>query len=152
MLDRVAIAARIPHAGRMCLLDRVLDWDANAIRCAALSHRDADNPLREAAGLPVWAGIEYAAQAAAVHGALLRPHPGPRAGLLGALRNVQATCEWLDRIDGELIVSATLLHSDPAGAIYGFEAHARSAEAADTLLLNGQFTLVLSAPKPAGPK
>ncbi len=148
MLDRAAIAARIPHAGRMCLLDRVLDWDASGIRCAALSHRDADNPLREPAGLPVWAGIEYAAQAAAVHGALVRPHPSPRAGLLGALRNVHATCEWLDQLDGELIVAATLLHSDPAGAIYGFAAHARDSRdhgAADTLLLNGQFTLMVFA-------
>ena len=145
MLDRAAIAARIPHAGRMCLLDRVLDWDASAIRCAALSHRDADNPLREAAGLPVWAGIEYAAQAAAVHGALLRPHASPRAGLLGAVRNVHAACEWLDRIDGELIVAATLLHGDPNGVIYGFATHARDRRAIDRLLLNGQFTLVLVA-------
>ena len=128
----------------MCLLDRVLDWDAGGIRCAALSHRDADNPLREPEGLPVWAGIEYAAQAAAVHGALLRAQPSPRAGLLGALRNVQATCEWLDRIDGELIVAATLLHGDPAGAIYGFAAHARGQRATDRLLLSGQFTLVLA--------
>ena len=145
MLDRAAIAARIPHAGRMCLLDRVLDWDQSGIRCAALSHREADNPLREAAGLPVWAGIEYAAQAAAVHGALVGGQPAPRAGLLGALRNVQATCEWLDRIDGELIIAATLLHSDPAGAIYGFAVHARDQHSMDTLLLSGQFTLMLLA-------
>jgi predicted hotdog family 3-hydroxylacyl-ACP dehydratase len=144
MLDRAAIAARIPHAGRMCLLDRVLDWNEAGIRCAAMSHRDVDNPLREPAGLPVWAGIEYAAQAAAVHGALVRPHAAPRAGLLGALRNVHATCQWLDRIDGELIIAATLLHSDSAGAIYGFAAHARDQRAVDTLLLNGQFTLMLS--------
>ena len=145
MLDRAAIAARIPHAGRMCLLDRVLDWDPSGIRCAALSHRDADNPLREPAGLPVWAGIEYAAQAAAVHGALAGGQPAPRAGLLGALRNVQATCEWLDPIDGELIVAATLLHSDPAGAVYLFAVHARDRHANERLLLKGQFTLMLLA-------
>jgi predicted hotdog family 3-hydroxylacyl-ACP dehydratase len=144
MLGRAAIAARIPHAGRMCLLDRVLDWDEKRIRCAALSHRDADNPLREPAGLPVWAGIEYAAQAAAVHGALVRPNQAPRAGMLGALRNIHAYCEWLDRIDGELIVTATLLHGDSAGAIYGFAAHARDRGEVETLLLNGQFTLMLS--------
>lgn len=143
MLGRAAIAARIPHAGRMCLLERVLEWDDKGIRCAAQSHRDADNPLREPGGLPVWAGIEYAAQAAAVHGALVRAQAAPRAGLLGGLRNVLAACEWLDRIDGELIVAANLLHSDPAGAIYRFAAHAREREAKDGLLLSGQFTLVL---------
>ncbi|MCY7388737.1 MAG: 3-hydroxylacyl-ACP dehydratase, partial [Burkholderiales bacterium] len=66
-LDHAAIAARVPHTGRMCLLDRVLQWDAHAIRCSATSHRDPDNPLREAGGLAMLAGIEYAAQAAAVH-------------------------------------------------------------------------------------
>ena len=140
MLDRAAIAARIPHAGSMCLLDRVIDWDQKNIRCTALSHRDLDNPLRERDGLPVWAGIEYAAQAAAVHGALLNPQSGPRPGVLAALRNVNTACEWLDRIDGELMLSATLMHGDAAGGIYRFEA--RNCK---TLLLSGQFTLMFPA-------
>ena len=45
-LDRAGIAARIPHQGRMCLLDRVLEWDDNRILCSAASHRAGDNPLR----------------------------------------------------------------------------------------------------------
>jgi predicted hotdog family 3-hydroxylacyl-ACP dehydratase len=140
MLDHAAIAARIPHAGRMCLLDRVVHWDQRGIRCTALSHHDVDNPLREAGGLPVWAGIEYAAQAAAVHGALMRPDSGPRAGVLAALRNVSAACEWLDRVDGELVLGATLLHAGSIGGIYGFEAYGR-----EILLLSGQFTLMFPA-------
>jgi predicted hotdog family 3-hydroxylacyl-ACP dehydratase len=137
MLDHAAIAARIPHTGRMCLLERVVVWDENGIRCAALSHRDADNPLRDAGGLRVWSGIEYAAQAAAVHGALLNANAKPRSGVLAALRNVHAACEWLDQIDGELMIDATLLHRDPAGGIYSFEV-----QADDKLLLSGQFTLM----------
>jgi predicted hotdog family 3-hydroxylacyl-ACP dehydratase len=129
----------------MCLLDRVLDWDESNIRCAARSHRDRDNPLREPDGLPVWAAIEYAAQAAAVHGALLRPAPAARAGLLGALRDVEARCEWLDRIDGELILRATLLHDDPAGAVYGFAAHGSEVGGEGVLLISGRFTLMLLA-------
>lgn len=143
MLDRAAIAARIPHAGRMCLLDRVIRWDERGIRCAALSHQDPDNPLREAGGLPVWAGIEYAAQAAAVHSALRYPQSAPRAGVLAALRNVTAACEWLDRIDGELMLDATLLHADAAGGIYGFEVYS-----GEVLLLSGQFTLMFAAQEP----
>ena len=140
MLDHAAIAARIPHAGRMCLLDRVVVWDERGIRCAALSHRDRDNPLREAEGLPVWAAIEYAAQAAAVHGALMHPRSAPRVGVLAALRNVNPACEWLDRIGGELMLGATLLHADAAGAIYGFEAYC-----GESRLLSGQFTLMFPA-------
>jgi predicted hotdog family 3-hydroxylacyl-ACP dehydratase len=139
MLGRDEIAARIPHSGRMCLLDRVLDWDASHIRCAAESHRDADHPLRERGGLPVWAGIEYAAQAAAVHGALVAPAAQPRGGMLGKLSNVRPGCAWLDRIASPLVFSATLLHRDPSGGIYSFESHGDGA-----LLLQGQFTLVYS--------
>jgi predicted hotdog family 3-hydroxylacyl-ACP dehydratase len=137
MLGRAEIAARIPHTGRMVLLDRVLEWDAKSIRCAAESHREADHPLRERGGLPVWAGVEYAAQAAAVHGALLHATAKPRAGVLGKLRNVRPGCEWLDRIASPLVVGATLLHGDASGGIYAFEAHGDGA-----LLLQGQFTLM----------
>ncbi len=140
VLDRAAIAARIPHAGRMCLLDRVLSWDQTTIRCISASHRDPDNPLREAGGLPAWAGIEYAAQASAVHGSLVQASsaPGaPRAAVLGGLKNVSANCGWLDRIEDDLIIDASLLHSDRAGGIYSFET------SAGTLwCLRGQFTLM----------
>jgi predicted hotdog family 3-hydroxylacyl-ACP dehydratase len=139
MLGRDEIAERIPHSGRMCLLDRVLDWDARHIRCVAGSHRDADHPLRERGGLPVWAGIEYAAQAAAVHGALLLATAQPRAGLLGKLSHVRPGCEWLDRIASPLTLDATLLHRDPSGGVYAFEARGDGA-----LLLQGQFTLMFA--------
>lgn len=137
MLDRSAIAARIPHAGRMCLLERVEHWDAQRIECIALSHRDADNPLRIAAGLPAWAGIEYAAQAAALHGALLQARTTPRAGVLAALRHVTTTLPRLDGVATELRICATALHQDAAGGIYRFEIMSGS-----STLVNGQFTLM----------
>lgn len=139
MLGRDEIAARIPHSGRMCLLDQVLEWDARHIRCAAEGHRDANHPLRERGGLPVWAGIEYAAQAAAVHGALLLATAQPRTGVLGKLSRVRPGCEWLDRIASPLTLDATLLHRDPSGGVYAFEARGDGA-----LLLQGQFTLMFA--------
>lgn len=142
MLDRQGIAARIPHAGRMCLLERVTQWDQRGIECVAVSHRDADNPLRSAGGLSVWSGIEYAAQAAAVHSALLQEQAGPRGGVLAALRQVLATAEWLDRIETDLRLSATLLHRDTAGGIYRFEVMSGA-----MTLLSGQFTLMFRDPK-----
>jgi predicted hotdog family 3-hydroxylacyl-ACP dehydratase len=152
MLDRAAIVAYIPHGGRMCLLERVVSWDEKNIRCLAISHRDAENPLREAGGLPVWAAIEYAAQASAVHGALVQAGAAPcspRAAVLGGLKNVSANHEngaehgadhcgaWLDRIEDDLIIDASLLHSDQAGGIYSFEISAGAC-----WCLRGQFTLM----------
>jgi len=70
-LNRQWIERHIPHAGRMCLLDEVLAWDANRIVCRSSTHRHVDNPLRVNGTLGAACGIEYAAQAMAVHGALI---------------------------------------------------------------------------------
>ena len=145
-LDHAAIAARLPHTGRMCLLDRVLEWDADRIRCSAVSHRDADNPLREAAGLATLAGIEYAAQAAAVHGALLRGEMLPRSGVLAALKNVISTRPWMHEIVEDIVIEANLLHSDPAGGIFAFAVFA-----SEERILNGQFTLMVIDPAKGQP-
>ncbi len=140
MLDCAGIAARLPHAGRMCLLDRVVHWDELSIRCSAISHRDHDNPLRHSDGLATLAGIEYAAQAAAVHGSLLQTTPAPRNGVLAALKNVTATRRWLHDVNHEILIDATLLHSDRAGGIYSFAVFAFSER-----FLSGQFTLMYTA-------
>ena len=139
-LDHAAIAARIPHAGRMCLLDRVLQWGAHSICCSAASHRDNNNPLRESAGLAALAGIEYAAQAAAVHGALLLDETVPRSGVLAALKNVTTTRQWLHEIAVDIVIEANLLHSDPAGGVFAFAVLAGEAR-----ILSGQFTLMYIA-------
>lgn len=137
MLDRAAIAARLPHAGRMCLLDRVLHWDERSIRCSAVSHRDCDHPLREAGGLATLAGIEYAAQAAAVHGTLLNATAAPRSGVLAALKNVTTTRPWLHDVAGDIVIETTLLHSDPTGGIFAFALFVDTES-----VLSGQFTLM----------
>jgi hypothetical protein len=59
--------------------------------------------------------------------------------VLGKLRNVRPGCEWLDRVASELVFEATLMHRDPSGGIYAFEAHGDGA-----LLLQGRFTLVFT--------
>ena len=137
MLAHADIAARLPHTGRMCLLDRVLHWDGRSIRCSAVSHRDADNPLRDCAGLSMLAGIEYAAQAAAVHSACLTEETPPRSGVLAALKNVATTRPWLHDIVDDLIIEANLLHGDPAGGIFSFAVFA-----GEERVLSGQFTLM----------
>lgn len=137
MLDRAAIDNLLPHAGRMCLLDRVLNWDTSSIRCRAVSHRDVDNPLREVGGLAMLVGIEYAAQAAAVHGGLLSGATKPRSGVLASLRNVITARDWLHEIAGEILVETILLHSDPAGGIFDFALFAGAER-----VLSGQFTLM----------
>ena len=143
-LDRDAVAARIPHAGRMCLLDRVLDWSDAAIRCRATSHRDADNPLRDAAGLPATSAIEYAAQAMAVHGALLASAAGaPRVGYLASVRGVELRVARLDTIADALDIRAERVTGDDNSILYTF-----TVAAAGETLVSGRAAVILDRTTP----
>lgn len=121
-LDRAWIQSHIPHQGSMCLLDGVLSWDAVRIRCRATSHRLADNPLRGHGRLGAACGVEYAAQAMAVHGAIMAHAMGTtaRAGLLTSIRNLVLRVSRLDDIDTDLIASAERLAGDEGSTLYEF--------------------------------
>lgn len=141
MLDHAAIAARIPHQGDMCLLDAVVDWSETAISCRAISHLDPANPLRAAGRLGAANGIEYAAQAMAIHGALLaQASDQPRQGYLTSVRSVQLHVARLDDLPGELNVQAERLSGDNNNILYQF-----SLSHAGRCLLEGRAAVVLDA-------
>jgi predicted hotdog family 3-hydroxylacyl-ACP dehydratase len=143
VLEKLQIEQLIPHAGAMCLLDRVLHWDADSIECAASGHRALDNPLRRGDRLPISAGIEYAAQAVAVHGGLLRAKSGPgaaRRGYLAVLNDVSWQVERLDLCSGPLLIRARQQIAGAEGASYQF-----NVSAAGALLLEGRMTVALEA-------
>ena len=115
------IAKLIPQQGRMCLLEGVERWDANAIRCFSGTHRDPRNPLRARGRLPAVCGIEYAAQAMALHGALSGAPAGrPAAGYLASVRDLVCSVERLDGTASELVVEAEKWMADERHAIYRF--------------------------------
>ena len=97
-LDRDGIAALIPHSGPMCLLHSLVEWDAPHIVCLANNHRDPKHPLRSRSGLLATALIEYAAQAMALHGALIGRAAGlpVRPGYLASVRGTQLYVMTLD--------------------------------------------------------
>lgn len=147
MLDRASIAARIPHQGSMCLLDAVLAWDSGQIHCRASSHRQPDNPLRAAARLGAACGIEYAAQAMAVHGALLAPEGAPpRPGYLASVRSVQLAVDRLDDLPQDLDIIAERLSGDEHNILYHFRV-----EHAGDLLLSGRAAVMLVAQPESSP-
>ena len=117
-----AICARLPHAGRMCLLDRLVAWDGESISCHASSHRDTDNPLRHGGRLHAVSGVEYAAQAMALHGSLLAAHDAPPAiGYLASVRDLKLDLEDLGAVTEDLHITARRLSGDAGGFIYEFE-------------------------------
>jgi predicted hotdog family 3-hydroxylacyl-ACP dehydratase len=120
MLDRAGIESRVPHAGAMCLLDAVIQWDATHITCIAAAP-SATHPLARNGTVPAIAAIEYAAQATAVHGALLDNQVVPRAGMLAKLSEVELHAVRIPINGGRLNVHAELLNHAAAGCVYAFE-------------------------------
>jgi predicted hotdog family 3-hydroxylacyl-ACP dehydratase len=112
----------IPHAGAMCLLDAVLDWDAATLHATSIGHRRTDHPLRGPHGLHAVHLAEYGAQAAAVHGALLARAHGAEAvrpGMLVSLRELALVLEYVPE-GGRLDIHAQCLYADESGAQYAF--------------------------------
>ncbi|HZP94011.1 MAG TPA: hydroxymyristoyl-ACP dehydratase [Burkholderiales bacterium] len=141
-IDRAAIRDLIPHSGAMCLLDEVATCDAAGIRCIASSHRDPDNPLRRAGRLGALCGIEYAAQAMALHGAVTHACGSrARAGLLASVREVVCAVDFLDDRGPELEIEAQPLLVEGARMIYAFRLRDGAVE-----LLRGRAAVVLEAP------
>lgn len=142
-LDAAAIAARIPHQGSMCLLNQVTNWNENAIRCTANSHRAADNPLRAHGRLASICGIEYAAQAMAIHGALLARTAAdapPRAGYLTSVRSVSIAAATLDDLSDDLQIEAERLSGNDNTILYAFRVASAGFE-----IIQGRATVVLDA-------
>jgi predicted hotdog family 3-hydroxylacyl-ACP dehydratase len=140
-LSRPEIAALIPHAGAMCLLDGVAHWDETRIRCVSRTHLDAGNPLRAEGRLPVLCGIEYAAQAMALHGGLVRgSRARPRAGYLASVRDVACRRDRLDDLAGELVIEAERVMGDDDRVVYEFRL-----TAGETEVLSGRAAVVLEA-------
>ena len=140
-LDHGWIAAHIPHQGSMCLLDRVLDWDAQRIVCEAISHGDATNPLRDGGRLGAATGVEYAAQAMAVHGALLaQSDAAPTQGYLTSVRGLSLHADRLDDQAGPLRVTAERLSGDARLILYQFSLHC-----GERCLIEGRASVVLDA-------
>jgi predicted hotdog family 3-hydroxylacyl-ACP dehydratase len=154
-LDHAWIEQHIPHKGRMCLLDDVLSWDASRIRCRSASHRTPDNPLRSHGRLGAACGIEYAAQAMAVHGALVSasaPLASAMAmsvrgsleraavGYLASVRNVVFHVARLDDLSGDLVAAAERLTGDARTVLYEFALWNEAQP-----LLQGRASIVIDA-------
>jgi predicted hotdog family 3-hydroxylacyl-ACP dehydratase len=144
-MNRAWIEARIPHQGRMCLLDEVIDWNDRHILCRTGTHRALDNPLRSHERLGIASGIEYAAQAMALHGALASAAAGAnaaasRVGLLASVRDVRLHVLRLDDVESDLLCEVVHLAGDSLTALYEFNLRDDQQS-----LLAGRASVVLDA-------
>jgi predicted hotdog family 3-hydroxylacyl-ACP dehydratase len=126
-IDR-AIRELVPHAGAMCLLERIVSADGGSVVCATATHRSAANPLRHDGRLAALHLAEYGAQAMAVHGGL--SGNTARAGMLVAIRELALSVERVDDVEGEIVVEARRLLVNAGGLVYSFVARAGERELA----------------------
>ncbi len=142
MIDRDWIVRHIPHAGAMCLLDSVASWDEQHITCRSTCHRQADHPLAESGRLGVVAGIELAAQAMAVHSALLASDTAASAalGYLTSIREVRWISPSLNGTVETLLVRADRISGTASTALYTF-----ALVADGQTLIDGRLSVVLNA-------
>jgi predicted hotdog family 3-hydroxylacyl-ACP dehydratase len=130
----------------MCLLERMVGWDGERIECVARGHRDPAHPLRSASGLMASAAIEYAAQAAALHGGLLARAVGatPSPGYLASAREVRLGAWRLDQLPAAasdlLRVVAERQAGDAGRLLYAFRVEHEGREIA-----SGRLAVVLDA-------
>ena len=139
-IGKAALCQLIPHHGTMCLLDTVERWDETSILCTTASHRDATNPLRRDNRLEAICGLEYAAQAMAVHVGLLQQGKDRRlaVGYLGAVKNLMLRATRLDDVKGNLAIQATRLVGEVGCFIYAFRVSVERQE-----LLDGRASIFL---------
>ena len=132
------VADLVPQQDAMCLLDEILSFDERSVVCRTSSHRSSGNPLRCDGRLPAIAGIEYGAQAMAVHGAL-QAGGAAQGGMLAGARAVRCNARYLDEESGQLTVRAERLVADGRRLLYAFVVAGASAE-----LISGRIAVVLA--------
>jgi len=141
LIGPTEIQKLIPHAGDMALLSAVTHWDATHITCSASSHRNPANPLARDGRVHALTGIEFAAQAMAVHGGLTGlVGKRPRAGFLVNVRDVRSRVKYLSDYADDLNIEAEQLMSGGNTVTYAFNIQAGSRE-----LLSGRAMVVLDA-------
>lgn len=115
------IARHLPHGDGMCLLDGVVQWDDARIHCLASPREPSLHPLRCTAGaVHAVHAVEYAAQAAGVHGALRAPGGGVRQGRIAGVRDVRWCRPTLDTTR-PLAVWCHLTLEQARAVVYDFE-------------------------------
>ncbi|WP_214660462.1 hypothetical protein [sulfur-oxidizing endosymbiont of Gigantopelta aegis] len=126
----------------MCLLDCVVQYDTLNLTALATSHQSNDNPLRVGNKIATINGIEYAAQAMAIHASLIAEKTSNddtvAMGYLATVRNICIKTPYLPENSGPLSILVTQLMSDGHGFTYEFQLSCDQ-----TIVISGKITIFL---------
>jgi len=141
-LNSQEIEQRLPHAGKMSLLDKVTHADRLTLSASAVSHLSSNNPLRLNHKLSSINGIEYAAQAMAIHGFLLselkQTEASTQTRYIATIRNIDIFTPFFPETESVIKIEVEQLMSDTNGFTYQF--HISDGKKA---LISGKITIFL---------
>lgn len=137
-LTRAGIVDLLPHGEALCLIERVTEQAADRIRCLARGPASACNPLLHDGQLATLHAIEYAAQAAAIHGALTN-EGAVRPGMIASVPRVAWNRPCFCGEATELAVSCFRHSADTRFAAYGF-----TVDDAQGVTAEGEVILIFS--------
>ena len=141
-LNSQEIEQHLPHAGKMSLLDKVTHADLLTLSASAVSHLSSDNPLRFNNKLSCINGIEYAAQAMAIHGFLLselkQTEASTQTGYIATVRNIDIFSPFFPKTESVIKIEVKQLMSAANGFTYQF--HISDGKKA---LISGKITIFL---------
>jgi predicted hotdog family 3-hydroxylacyl-ACP dehydratase len=140
-MERVPdLASLLPHAGSMVMPESVERCDESGIVCTSTRHRARDNPLRRNERLPALCGVEFAAQAMALHGALRRVPPAAlQHGRVVTVRDLVVSRRFLDDVEGALVIECRL--EAAAGDVFSYDFRV---DGDGETLLCGRATVMMS--------
>ena len=137
MFNKKEFIHRIPHSGKMFLIDKVLSFDEKTLFAETKTHIDSENPLLENNILSSMNGIEYAAQAVAIHKSFVDKCT-QKEGYLISVRGVKTYVEDLVNTKESLQINVKSLLSNNENATYSF-----TIIAGKQLLLEGRLTILI---------
>ncbi len=142
MTETDQLYSRLPHAGAMCLVGKLVTADHDSVRCSATSHHRADNPLRVGGVLLSVCALEYAAQAFALHSLFVADEFGDDAPdrtrvFVALAKAVELHVDRLDDFSGELLIDGLVLLRQAHSVVYRFEVIA-----GEQILASGQIGLM----------
>ena len=139
-IDQQAIGKILPHAGSMILLEQITSASADTLYASTQSHLDKSNPLLLNKQLNSINGIEYAAQAMAIHAHLIADttQKQPQSGYLATVRNTTIDHPYLSQSKSELIIKVIRIMADQKGFSYNFQIYDN-----EQSYISGRITIIL---------
>jgi predicted hotdog family 3-hydroxylacyl-ACP dehydratase len=115
----------------------------------ATNHTEPNHPLRSHGRLGTTIGIEYAAQAMAVHSALIATEKSdianvkrPQAGFLASVRSATCHVPRLDDLTEALQIEVVCIHGESNGILYQFTVRGNDTQKP---LLDGRAAVIIDA-------